>query len=304
MWSPKNESSLTQNNVLRFLFLEIVCVVLMTMDYSAKIATPIRTAISTLTYPLIKIIELPQNAYEFVSSTVSNQFKLLNENVNLKQKLSQAQIELLQFEVVSQQNIELRQLLQAKQSLPLKTTAAFLININTGDNDHHFIINQGYNQGVTVGQTVLDLNGVAGQVFSVDLETSHVILITNKNHAVPVEFLRTGIRTILYGTGDLELLSLPEIPQSANVIKGDILITSGYGGVFPRGLKVAIINEMLDSSDKSYRQALAKPSANLNLLKQILLVWAEKQQSEPKALIPEGDEGINMEKDQVKEINQ
>ncbi|MBL4659796.1 MAG: rod shape-determining protein MreC [Alcanivoracaceae bacterium] len=281
MWSPKNESSLTQNNVLRFLLLEVICIVLMVLDHSSRIAMPIRTAISTLTYPLTKIIELPQNAYEFLSSNASNRFQLLSENVSLKQKLSQAQIDLLQLEVISQQNKELRQLLNAKQQLPLKTTAAFLININTGDNDHHFIINQGFNQGVTIGQTVLDLNGVAGQVFSVNLETSHVILITNKNHAVPVEFLRTGIRTFLYGTGDLETLSLPEIPQSANVVTGDILITSGFGGVFPRGLKVASISRVIDSADRSYRKAEARPSADLNHLKQVLLVWSVKEQTLP-----------------------
>ena len=249
----------------------------MVMDQSANIATPIRATISALTYPLIKIIELPQNAYKFLQSTVSNQFDLLNENVNLKQKLSKARIDLLQLEVISQQNSELRQLLNAKQQLPLKTTAAFLININTGENEHHFIINQGYNQGVFIGQTVLDLNGVAGQVFSVDLETAHVILVTNENHAVPVEFLRTGIRTYLYGTGSLDNLILPAIPQSANVNVDDILITSGFGGVFPRGLKVATISKIIDSEDRSFRKAQAHPSANLKLLKQVLLVWSDYQ---------------------------
>lgn len=277
MWSP-NDSSLTQNNVLHFLLLEIVCIVLMVADNSAKISTPIRSVISTLTYPLIKVIELPQSAYSFINSSLSNQQQLLNQNIDLKQKLSQAQIDLLQLEVVSQQNIELRELLQAKQTLPLKTTAAFLININTGGNNHHFIINQGYNQGVSIGQTVLDLNGVAGQVFSVDLESAHIILITNENHALPVEFLRTGIRTYIYGTGDLNTLSLPEIPSSANVQIGDILITSGLGGVFPRGLKVATVSNLINTMDNSYKKAEAKPSANLNLLKQVLLVWSEEQQ--------------------------
>ncbi|MCF6318505.1 MAG: rod shape-determining protein MreC [Proteobacteria bacterium] len=279
MWSP-NDSSFSQNHVLRFLLLEIICIVLMVLDYSAKIATPIRAAVSTLTYPLIKVIELPQNAYEFLSSSVSNQQQLLDQNIALKQQLSQAQIDLLQLEVISQQNIELRQLLQAKQLLPLKTTAAFLININTGNNDHHFILNQGYNQGVTVGQTVLDLNGVAGQVYLVDLETAHVILITNENHALPVEFLRTGIRTFAYGTGDLHSLNLPEIPQSANIKTGDILITSGYGGVFPRGLKIGVIKSIKESTDRSFKQAEAEPSANLDLLKQVLLVWSDGSKNE------------------------
>jgi len=277
MWSPKNESSLIQNNVLRFLFLEITCVVLMVLDYSSNIATPIRATISTLTYPLVKIIELPQQAYGFIKSTTSNQAQLLNENVKLKQQLSQAQIDLLQLEVTSQQNQELRELLNAKQQLPLKTSAAFLINMNTGTREQQIVINQGFNQGVRKKQTVLDLYGVAGQVLSVELETAHVILISNKNHAIPVEFLRTGVRTFIYGTGDLDRLSLPEIPQSADLKLGDILITSGYGGIFPRGLKVANISKIIDSEDKSFRKAEAKPSADLEHMKQVLLVWSDSQ---------------------------
>ena len=282
MWTPKNTNTLSQNNILTFLLLEIICVVLMIADYSAHITAPVRASISALTYPLVKIVELPQQAYQFINTTVSDQAALLNENIELKQKLSQAQIDLLQMEVVSQQNTELRKLLHTKQLLPLKTTAAFIVNVNTGKNNHYVIINQGLNQGITVGQTVLDLNGVVGQVDNVTLENSHVILITNKNHATPVEFLRTGVRTFIYGTGELDNLSLPEIPQSADVKVGDVLITSGYGGIFPAGLKVATIKNILDSSDKSFQRATAQPSANLKLMKQLLLVWSLQDQPETK----------------------
>lgn len=280
MWSPKNESSFMQNNVFRFLLLEIICVVLMFFDHSSKISTPIRAAVSVITYPIVKIIELPQSAYQFIQSATSNQVQLVNENSELKQKLSQAQIDLLQLEVISQQNRELRKLLNAKQQLPLKTTAAFLINLNTGDGNQHVVINQGMNQGITVDQTVLDLNGVVGQVDSVNIESAYVILITNQNHAVPVEFLRTGVRTFIYGTGNLESLSLPEIPQSADIKLGDILITSGYGGVYPRGLKVATLSKIIDSEDKSYTKAEAKPSADIKHMKQVLLVWSDNQKVE------------------------
>ncbi len=282
MWTPKNDSTINQNNILLFLILEIVCIILMVLDHSAKIATPIRVGISALTYPLVKVVEIPQNAYHFLSSTVSDQKQLIDENTNLKQKLSQAKIDLLQLEVISQQNRELRELLKAKKQLPLKTTAAFLVNVNTGNKEHSFVLNQGYNQGVYIGQTVLDLNGVTGQVSSVELERSHVILITDKNHALPVEFLRTGIRTFIYGTGERNTLSLPEIPQSTDVKVGDILITSGFGDIFPRGLKVATISKVIESEDKSYRKAFATPSANLNKLKQVLLVWSiDSKQQKP-----------------------
>ena len=281
MWGKKSDTSATQIYVLRFLFLEIVCVVLMILDNSNKIATPIRSTISALTLPLVKVVEWPQRAYNFINSALSDHLQLLQENSDLKQNLSQVQIDLLQMEVISQQNVELRQLLNAKQQLPLQTTAAFLVNLNIGKNQHRIVINQGSNQNISINQTVLDLYGLIGQVSKVNLENSHVILITDQNHAVPVEFLRTGVRTVLYGTGDMNSLSLPEIPQSADIKVGDTLITSGFGGVFPRGLKVASLSEIHDSQgDRSFQQAYAKPSANLNNLKQVLLVWEDSNHSE------------------------
>jgi rod shape-determining protein MreC len=276
MWSPKNDSAPLQNNVLKFLLLEVICVVLMVLDHSAKIATPIRVGISTLTYPLIKLVELPQDGYNFIAKAISNQNNLIDQNAELKQQLSQAQIDLLQLEIIQQQNKELRMLLHAKELLPLKTSATFVTNINTGNNDHIVVIDQGYNQGVTVGQTVLDLNGVAGQVVKVELETSHVLLISDKNHAIPVEILRTGYRTIAYGTGDLYNLSLPEMQQDSDIVVGDILISSGYGDVYPRGLKLASISEILETQDRSFLQAQAELTADLTQLKHILLVWSNK----------------------------
>jgi rod shape-determining protein MreC len=274
MWSSKNDSAPLQSNVLKFLLLEIICVVLMVLDHSAKIATPIRATISTLTYPLIKLVELPQAGYNFLSRAISEQNSLIDQNTDLKQQMSQAQIDLLQLEIIQQQNKELRLLLQAKQQLPLKTSAAFVVNINTGNLDHVIVIDQGFNQGVTIGQTVLDLNGVIGQIISVELEYSHVLLISDLNHALPVEILRTGYRTIAYGTGDYTTLSLPEMQQNSDLQEGDIVITSGYGDVYPRGLKLATITKILKTQDRSFLQAQAKITADLTQLKHLLLVWS------------------------------
>ncbi len=274
MWSPKNDSTPFQNNVLRFLLLEIICVILMVLDHSAKIATPIRAGISTLTYPLIKFVELPQDAYNFIAKAISEQNSLIDQNTELKQQISQAQIDLIQLEIIQQQNKELRLLLQAKQQLPLKTSAAFVTNINTGGEDHIIVIDQGHNQGTSIGQTVLDLNGVAGQIIKVELETSHVLLISDKNHAIPVEILRTGYRTIAYGTGDLKNLSLPEMQQNSDLKLGDILITSGYGEVYPHGLKLATVTNILETQDRSFLQAQAELTADLTQLKHLLLVWS------------------------------
>lgn len=277
MWSSKNDNSLLQSNVLKFLFLEIVCLVLMVLDYSSKIATPVRAGLSTITYPLVKAIEWPQQAYSFLQTAVSDQTQLIEENTELRGRLSQAQVDLIQLEVIQQQNKELRQLLQAKKQLPLVTTSAFVSDINTGLDEHLIVIDQGSHQGVHVGQTVLDLNGVAGQVTRVGLESAHVLLISDKNHAIPLEILRSGYRTIAYGTGDMSTLHLPEMQQSSDIQTGDVVITSGYGDLFPRGLKIGVVEETSLSPDRSFLTATAVLSADLSQMKQVLLVWSKDE---------------------------
>lgn len=275
MLRNNKDNTLLKNNVLKFLFLELFCIALMTLDHSSKIATPIRAALSTLTYPLVKAIEWPQNAYKIIKLSISDQTSLIDENTVLKAKVSQAQIDLLQLEVLQQQNKELRELLETKEQLPLVTTSAFVSNINTGNNEHIVVIDQGFNQGIYEGQPVLDLNGVAGQVFRVELENSHVLLISDKTHAIPVEILRTGYRTIAYGSGDINFIDMPEMDQAADIQINDIVITSGYGDLFPRGLRLGVISQFGQTPDRFFLKARASLTADLKELKQVLLVWSE-----------------------------
>jgi len=275
MLANKKDNALLKDNVLKFLFLELLCVFLMVMDYHSKIANPVRASLSALTYPLIKLVEWPQEVFNIIKLSVSEQTTLLDENAELKAQLSQARINLLQFEVTQQQNKELRELLQTKEKLPLITTSAFIKNINSGNNPHKVVINQGFNQGVYSGQPVLDLNGVAGQVTKVDLESAHVLLISDPTHAIPVEVLRTGYRTFAYGSDSLESIVLPEMDQTSDIKVNDIIITSGYGDLFPRGLKVGVVNNINETTDGFFLQAEAKITADFRQMKQILLIWSE-----------------------------
>ncbi len=266
------ETQLTELPLFRFLVLELVCVLLMVLDYHTHIGRPIRQALSALTYPLVQAVRLPQQLWDTAELALSRQARLLKDNTELKRQLSNARMNLLQLEVLQQENRRLRQLMRMREQLPLHTTAAFVININNGSQRHRAVIDRGQNDGVYVGQTVLDLHGLAGQVETVELASAHVILITDPQHALPVEVLRTGLRGIAYGQGTGQLL-LPEIAKSADVQPGDVLITSGFGGVFPRGLKVAQVTTVNPSQNSAFQQASAQPYANLDQLKEVLLVW-------------------------------
>ncbi len=121
------------------------------------------------------------------------------------------------------------------------------------------------------GQAVLNLAGVIGQVNVLGNNFAHIILITDTTHAIPIEILRTGRRTIAYGNGNDILLK--EIPTSGDIKVGDVLVTSGFGNRFPRGLKLAEVKTLAVSPDRTFKTALAEPYAKLDRLTEVFLIW-------------------------------
>lgn len=94
------------------------------------------------------------------------------------------------------------------------------------------VINQGQRDGAYVGQPIIDEKGIVGQLISVGENTSRVLLLTDVTHSIPVQVLRNDVRLIASGTGRNDELSLDHVPRSVDIVKGDLLVTSGLGGRF------------------------------------------------------------------------
>jgi rod shape-determining protein MreC len=159
-----------------------------------------------------------------------------------------------------------------------------------------FLINRGKADGVFVGQPLLDAAGIVGQVVAVSQLTSEAMLITDAAHAVPVTVERSRVRTIAEGTGDSGLLLLPYLPNTADIEPGDRLVTSGLGGVFPRGRPVAEVTEVHRQPEQSFARVVARPLAALDRDQEVLLIWptetAEEQEAAASlALLPPANSG-------------
>ena len=271
MESLTSNQKVTQSPLFKFLILEFICLSLMIADKNHQLAQPIRNTLSLAVIPLIKVIEWPQELYQVTQVALSRQANLIAENTELKERLIDAQLKVQQNVSLLTENQRLRNMLNATQVSPLTTSVAFVSNINQFQKQQHIIIDQGSTQGLFVGQAVLNLEGVIGQVDVLGQQFAHVILITDPSHALPVEVLRTGLRTIAYGQG--EQISLTEIPTSADIQVGDVVVTSGFGNRFPRGLKVAEIVSTAVSADRTFQTAVAKPFAQNQRLTEVFLVW-------------------------------
>jgi rod shape-determining protein MreC len=103
--------------------------------------------------------------------------------------------------------------------------------------------------------------------------SAEVILVTDPEHAVPVQVERTGLRTIAVGAGNEGALTLPYLPANADVKRGDLLITSGLGGVFPPGYPVARVSEVHRDAVQPAAQIRAVPLARIDHDHEVALVW-------------------------------
>ena len=160
------------------------------------------------------------------------------------------------------------------------------------------LIDRGSVDGVVPGQAVIDGNGVMGQIEDVHLHFSQVRLISDPNHALPVQINRTGLRSVAYGSGETGALNLPNVPLEADVREGDLVVTSGLGDRFPGGYPVARVIRVLREDGETFARVLAEPLAALDRGREVLLISAveeaagrsETAPQEPDAQQPEASD--------------
>jgi rod shape-determining protein MreC len=138
---------------------------------------------------------------------------------------------------------------------------------------HRIALNRGEHAGVYPGQALLDADGIVGQVIRVNPLSAEAILISDPSHATPVQLNRNGLRTVALGVGDIARIDLPFLPNSADILVGDLLVSSGLGDAFPAGYPVARVTRVERRPGESFARVEAEPTAALNRTREVLLVW-------------------------------
>ena len=170
--------------------------------------------------------------------------------------------------------MRLRDLVSSSFKIGDRVLIAELESVDLDPYRQQVMINKGSSSGVFVGQPALDANAVMGQVIRVTPGTATVLMITDAEHALPVQVNRNGLRTIAEGTGFIDRLQLRHLPNNADIREGDLLVTSGLGGHFPPGYPVARVSEVRHEPGKPFATVIATPSAHLERTREVLLVWS------------------------------
>jgi rod shape-determining protein MreC len=264
----------------RFALLALVSLALMLLDHQANHLARVRQALSIVVYPIQMLVDVPTDTWQSLRGWVAERDALLAENEQLKRERLSTNFRLQRLDTLEAENRRLRELLESTEALGHRVLVAEVLAVDLPYRQR-FNLNRGLQDGVFVGQALLDADGVVGQVVEVAPFTSEAVLITDADHSLPVSLNRNGLRTIAFGTGDSNRLRLPYLTNSADIVAGDLLISSGLGGVFPSGYPVGRVIEVSIRPGQSFAEVIAEPVSKLDRDQEVLLVWTEDSEPLP-----------------------
>jgi len=256
----------------KLLLLTFISILLMGIDFRFHYLKSIRQFTSVLTKPFHAVLNLPIDIYDFTTHYFSNQSHLIHENETLKLNIDALKADLQRLDYIDQENDQLRNLLEVRNTHKFKTEAVSIIYSRFDPFNQKIIIDGGQNKDFQPGQPVIDALGLVGQISSVFPETSEVTLIIDKKMSVPIQIQRNGLRAITNGNGQNETISLSYLPNSVDVMKGDILKTSGIDTIYPEGIAVAEILEIKHDPKLPFAKIICKPISAIRNHSHVLVV--------------------------------
>ena len=235
----------------------------------------VSSLLMTVVSPLHYAVDAPVRAVRWVAGSAKTQNNLLTENARLRahQLLLESKVQRLQ--ALQRENKQLRALRHSASQLTVAVDVTRLLAISLNPALNEWLINSGSNQGVKVGQPVLDAYGVVGQVVKTAANTAKVLLLTDKKGAISVVNTRTGERVIAVGGRGLNTLELKSLPKTMDVRAGDQYVSSGLAQHFPFGYPVGTAMNINRTDDERFLSVRLKVAAHLSQSNELLLVTSD-----------------------------
>lgn len=261
--------------LVRLVFYVVVSVALLVADLRFHTLEWFRTGATIAAYPLLRAASLPVEGASETSNYLTSLATLHRENEKLRDQQLVVANQLLRQRYLEEENRRLRALLQMKER---QTVTGVIADIQYAARDpfsRRVVISKGSQDGIESGQAVVDELGVIGQVTRTFPLMAEITLLTDKNQAIPVEVQRNGLRSILAGAG-ANALELRFLAANAEIVVGDVLVTSGLDGIYPRGLPVARVLTIERDSAFSFARIRCAPLAGVERHGQVLVLGLPK----------------------------
>jgi rod shape-determining protein MreC len=258
----------------------VLVVSLITADLRFNSLEATRSLLDTLGTPVYWVADLPLRFSDWTDKHVQSRWQLAEDNERLQRENLVLQGRSQQMASLQAENVRLRALLNSTALLRDDVLVAELVGISPDPVRHQLVLNKGENDGVFIGQPLIDADGLMGQVVEVSASTSRVLLLTDATHSIPVQVNRNGVRAIAEGTGSLGTLEIHHVSATTDIEVGDLLVTSGLGGRFPGGYPVAVVSEIERDPGQTFARVLARPSAALDRSRHVLLVFSSPDEQD------------------------
>jgi len=257
----------------RFLVCAIISFLFISVDRQSRdYLGPLRSTVYLVVSPIQFFVDIQMSSVRFIG----NYFETKNNLINTVAKLHTENLLLgakaQRYSALKRENARLRMLLGSPVVVDEEITLARILAIETKSGLKQVVVDKGSNTGAYVGQALLDLSGVLGQIISVSSYSATVLLVTDPRHALPVEINRTGLRAVAVGGEGSNNLSLLYVPADADLVTGDLIISSGLGGKFPGGYPVGKIVRFAKTPGEPFAEVIVEPSADLSRSREVLLV--------------------------------
>ncbi|MFD2229657.1 rod shape-determining protein MreC [Alkalimarinus sediminis] len=256
----------------RLLLVAVISCLLIFVDSRFDYLHSVRHAMSSALTPMQWLSNLPRGVVDWVDATTTSRQQLQEDVDAMKARTLVLERKAQKFAFIMAENGRLRELLNASGVVDETVKVAELIGVSPDPFKHTVMVNKGRSDQVMVGQAVLDSSGLIGQVIEVSEFASRVLLISDNSHAVPVQVNRNGVRAIALGNGSFDYLELANVPDTADIKEGDLLVSSGLGGLFPPGYPVAEVASVQHDPGQPFAKVTAQPKAQLNRSRLVLIV--------------------------------
>lgn len=257
---------------VRLVFFVLLSLLLLFVDARYRYLETTRSTLSILVSPIQRLATIPSVLWQRAGDFFVTQHSLVTESDALHQQHQRDAAQLLQLQALQIENQQLRKLMALPLRAGFTTQMAEIVYAERDVFKRKVLINKGADANLQRGLVVMDDNGIVGQITRVYPWLSEVTLVTEKDHAVPVQVLRNGLRTIVFGAGDTSQLSLRYMPVSSDIQNGDLLVTSGIDGIYPQGIPVAKVDKIERDPAYPFARITCLPVAGVDKHRHLLIL--------------------------------
>lgn len=271
-----------QNSLVhfRFGFVLLLTLVVMALDVRSKLLSDFRYYVESALYPVLVFADSPHSVGKMMSTQFKSHSELIKENEQLSTENFMQRANTLRLKDLEDENQALRKLLNSPIRQNIKRLFAEVIDVDPDPYLSRVTVNRGTNSDVYEGMPVITDRGLVGQVMEANYSFSRVLLLTDPNCQIPVIDSRSSVRAICIGSGSHAEIIINNVPRTADIKEGDMLLTSGIGGVYPKGYPVAIVTSVGISDSQPFAAIKAKPLVETDKMRYVLMFGASNDSAD------------------------